>query len=238
MGAKTVTFVAGLAVVLTVGCGGDDDPETTTETTSPAERAAEARERARERVAQDLEAAGIDPASGNYKGLRPDLREGAEAAVPQISAVSVASAAREAGCDLRTGLPDEGRTHLAPTDPAPVYRTNPPTSGDHAVVPTADGAYLTTPPERDVVHSLEHGRIAIQYDPRLPERQQLLLKGIFEADPRGMLLFPNPRMPYAVAATAWTDLLGCRRFSGEVTAAAIIAFRDDFRGKGPEPVPL
>ena len=52
-----------------------------------------------------------------------------------------------------------------------------------------------------------------------------------------MLLFPNSRMPYEVAATAWTQLLGCK-IRGAKTLDAIRNFRDQFRGRGPEAVPF
>ena len=42
---------------------------------------------------------------------------------------------------------------------------------------------------------MEHGRIEIQYTPDLPEADQLALKGVFDEDPDGMLLFPNPECP-------------------------------------------
>jgi hypothetical protein len=86
-------------------------------------------------------------------------------------------------------------------------------------------------------HSLEHGRIEIQYDPDLPEEEQLALKGLFDADPQGMLMFPNPEMPYAVAATTWTNLIGCDSYSPEVIDA-LTDFRDTYRGQGPEQIPF
>ena len=64
------------------------------------------------------------------------------------------------------------------------------------------------------VHSLEHGRIEIQYSPDLSEADQLALKGVFDESPDGMLLFPNSEMPYDVAVTAWTQLLGCPKYDG------------------------
>ncbi len=45
-------------------------------------------------------------------------------------------------------------------------------------------------------------------------------------------------MPYEVAATAWTQLMGCKRYEGEKTLDAIRNFRDQFRGRGPEAVPF
>ena len=70
------------------------------------------------------------------------------------------------------------------------------------------------PDALDFVHSLEHGRIEIQYSPDLPE-DQLALKGVFDESPAGMLLFPNTDMPYEVAATAWTQLMGCKEYEGQ-----------------------
>ena len=102
----------------------------------------------------------------------------------------------------------------------------------------ADGAYSNTPPISRAVHSLEHGRIEIQYSPDLPEKDQLALKGVFDEDPEGMLLFPNREMPYDVATTAWTNMLGCDRYQGAATLDAIRAFRDTLRGQGLESVPL
>ena len=89
-----------------------------------------------------------------------------------------------------------------------------------------------------LVHSLEHGRIEIQYSPDLPEEDQLALKGVFDEDPAGMLLFPNPEMPYDVAVTAWTQLMACDTYEGAATLDAIRDFRDTYRGQGPEPVAL
>ena len=45
------------------------------------------------------------------------------------------------------------------------YKTNPPTSGDHDPTPAEDGVYeADSPPDvEQSVHSLEHGRINIQY---------------------------------------------------------------------------
>ena len=51
-------------------------------------------------------------------------------------------------------------------------------------------------------------------------------------------MFPNPDMPYEVAATAWTQLMGCKRYEGAKTLDAIRDFRDQFRGRGPEAVPF
>jgi hypothetical protein len=183
------------------------------------------------------EAAGIDPNTGFVvpADITPDEREGTPP--PPVEQADLERAADAAGCELELGLPDEGNTHLRPNDDPPDYKTEPPNSGDHSVEQLADGAYLDYPDPANFVHSLEHGRIEIQYDPELPEDEQLALKGLFDEDPEGMLMFPNPEMRHEVATTAWTNMMTCDSYSPEVFDA-IRAFRDTYRGQGPESVPF
>jgi hypothetical protein len=182
------------------------------------------------------EAAHIEPQSGFIHEYRPDGREGTPP--PPLEQGDLETAAREAGCELRLNLPDEGSTHIQNRDDAPNYESDPPTSGDHWPDQLADGAFSEFPEPIYFVHSLEHGRIVIQYSPDLPEAEQLELKGLFDEDFDGMLLFPNPDMPYDVAATAWTQLIGCENYEGRATIDALRDFRDTFRGQGPEPVAI
>jgi hypothetical protein len=158
---------------------------------------------------------------------------------PDVELGDLAAAAAAAGCKLRLDLRDEGSTHLDPEkDELPNYGTNPPTSGDHYPVPLADGAFLDKPSPGSYVHSLEHGRVIIQYSPDLSEEDQLALKGVFDADRPGVDLFPDPDMPYDVAVSAWTQLMTCETFEGAATLDAIRAFRDAYRGRGPEAIPF
>ena len=159
--------------------------------------------------------------------------EGAATPPPQQD-TNLFAVAREAGCVLRNPV-IEGRTHVAP-DKEVEYKTNPPTSGNHDPVPAEDGVYSRAPTVRTMkhfVHTLEHGRIEIQYDPALDKRRIDQLGGLFNDDPYHMVLFPNRRMPYAVAVTAWGHLLGCREVNDQ-TFDAIRAFRDRYRDQGPE----
>jgi hypothetical protein len=191
-------------------------------------------------------AAHLNPASGSVNGFEPDEREGTD--VPAAKETDLTKAAQKAGCVVRLELPDEGKSHLPPTATAPQYGTSPPTSGNHAESPyqQADGAYSETPDEIFVVHSLEHGRMEIQYSPDLAEDEQLELKGLYETMYGGTLLFPNDEMSYAVAATTWTNLIGCPDYKGAATLDAIRAFGRKTWGryggegtgavKGPTPV--
>lgn len=188
----------------------------------------------------------INQESGSTNGVAPDERGAAKIAVAQVT--DLQQAAKQAGCVVRLELKDEGKGHLSPTDSAPHYKTNPPTSGDHAESPyqQADGAYEEPVAEIFALHALEHGRMAIQYSPDLPEDAQLELKGLYETMYGGTLLFPNDKMPYAVAATTWTNLLGCKEYKGAITLDAIRAFGKQTWGRyggegagavqGPTPV--
>ncbi|HKF83164.1 MAG TPA: DUF3105 domain-containing protein [Solirubrobacterales bacterium] len=173
--------------------------------------------------------------SGITNGIAPESRVGIEP--PVFEEQNLQAAARAADCELRLRLPEEGDEHIPASAPEPRYQTNPPTSGDHVDEQQADGAYRETPPPVSVVHSLEHGRLAIQYRPDLPERAQLELIGLFDTMYGGTLLFPNPDTPYSVVATTWTNLLGCRSHRGALTLSAIGAFGMATWGKfGGEPV--
>ena len=150
----------------------------------------------------------IKNSAGSTKGLEPDCRQGTPP--PPIKFADLKVSAQQAGCELKLDLPNEGNTHVPNSTPVH-YGTVLPTSGNHNPVPIDDGAYKTpispnpqTPGMniRDMVHAMEHGRIEIHYKPTLPEAQQLALKGVFDADPDGMLLIPDPAMPYDVAVTA------------------------------------
>jgi hypothetical protein len=174
---------------------------------------------------------------GSTNGVTPDEREGIPP--PPVKVVNLEEAAKKAGCKLELKLEDEGHEHIPPKSPEPNYKTNPPTSGKHVEPPyqQADGAYLEEPEAIDYVHSLEHGRLEIQYSPSLPEKAQLELKGLYDTMYGASLLFPNKKMPYEVAATTWTNLLGCPEYKGSITLDAIRAFGKQTWGKyGGEPV--
>jgi Protein of unknown function (DUF3105) len=177
--------------------------------------------------------------TGSFSGLTPDCRKGTPP--PPIQFADLEISAQRAGCQVRLNLPDEGNTHVPNSTPVQ-YKTVPPTSGNHNPIPISDGAY-TTPMSanpatkgmniRDEVHAMEHGRVEIHYKPTLPESQQLALKGVFDASPDGVLLYPDPNMPYDVAVTAWTKMVVCPHYD-PLVLDVIRNFRDTYIGNGPE----
>jgi hypothetical protein len=158
-----------------------------------------------------------------------------EGSVPAQRISNLEAAVKASGCELRNP-PIDGNTHT--TSPV-TYRSNPPSSGNHNPTPAEDpNAYTEAPPTEQLVHALEHGRVIVQFRPSAPAGVRGDLKALFDEQETGLILTPNEtNMPYEVAATAWGHLLGCKRMNDRVFDA-IRAFRDQYLGRGPEPVPL
>jgi hypothetical protein len=118
------------------------------------------------------------------------------------------------------------------------YPTNPPTNGPHFFMPAADGSYIgkAMPTTEQVVHSLEHGRIVLQYAPGLSDEKLRTLRSLYAESPQHVLLVQNQtNMPCEVAASAWGHGVLCPKFS-PASIDALRAFRDKFRDHGPETV--
>lgn len=179
-----------------------------------------------------------DGGNDDVRGLPTPAESYSGAATPPAQAeTDLFKAAREAGCVLRNPV-IEGRTHIGDYNQRVRYKTNPPTSGNHDPVPAQDGVYSRAPDAlsmKHFVHTLEHGRVVVQYDPSLDKRRIDQLGGLFNDDPYHMVLLPNRSMPYKVAVTAWGHLLGCEKVNDK-TFDAIRAFRDRYRDQGPEQV--
>jgi hypothetical protein len=170
----------------------------------------------------------------------PDKTPAGGADIPGVQETDLKKAAAAASCELKDA-PIEGNTHedknFKPSD----YKTNPPTSGNHNPDWYQDGEYDPgdTPRLGMLVHPLEHGRIELQYRKGTPDETVKQLRTLFNQSSNGyhMLLFENTtNMPYAVAATAWGHLIGCKTMSPKVFDA-LRAFREAHIDKGPEVVP-
>jgi hypothetical protein len=163
------------------------------------------------------------------------------AAIPARKETNFDAALKASGCVYKK-YPNEGREHF-PSDTGVnnKYKTNPPTSGEHRPTAAADGVYApgNTPDKENYVHTLEHGRIELQYAPKAPKKVQDQLNTLFNEKVKGVpgyhtLLFANnTNMPYEIAATAWTQLIGCPTVNDKVWDA-LRAFRERFTDKGPE----
>jgi hypothetical protein len=156
--------------------------------------------------------------------------------IPPRKTTDLFAAAKAAGCIVKT-FPNEGRQHI--TGPG-TYKTNPPTSGNHNPVPAEDGDYSgsQTPAKENFVHTLEHGRIEFQYAPGTPARTIGQLRTLFaeQGSYHDLLFQNNTNMPYQVAATAWTHLIGCKSVNDK-TWDALRAFRVRYTDQAPEQIP-
>jgi hypothetical protein len=169
----------------------------------------------------------------------PDAGDQAAAKLPPQQTSDYEEAAKAAGCTLANPA-FEGATHeekdFKPSD----YKTNPPTSGNHFPQWYDDGVYEpgTTPNLGMLVHTLEHGRIDVQYkEGTSPDDVAKLEAFLGETDGYHMLLFQNTTgMDAAVAATAWGHSLTCAKFD-DTTFDALRTFRTSYIDKGPEAVP-
>jgi Protein of unknown function (DUF3105) len=167
----------------------------------------------------------------------PKAKNTSGASIPPARNKDLASAAKAAGCVLMSPR-IEGRDHV--TTPV-TYHTNPPSSGPHNPTPALDGIYDpgNAPSPEHYVHALEHGRIEVQYKPGTPANRISQLETLVSEPLNGkaaykVLLFENnTKMPYAVAATAWGQILGCKTFTDQAFDA-IRDFRVTYVDKGPE----
>jgi hypothetical protein len=108
---------------------------------------------------------------------------------------SAEGAATSAGCsDIQVveaygGVQDPSaedyadQTHLdagGAMPPLQTYPSVPPTSGPHDPSPLRFGVYTSPPPLSQVLHSLEHGAVAIWYDPAAPPAEIQRLQDFYE----------------------------------------------------------
>ena len=170
----------------------------------------------------------------------PSEADTAGVTLPEQKIGDVAAAAKAASCELKS--PEiEGSSHETKTFAATDYKTNPPTSGNHTPDWYEDGIYEpgNAPDLGKTVHTLEHGRIDVQYKRGSSPDTIMQLEALLAEQNGGyhMLLFQNETdMPYAVAASAWGQLLGCNAMSPAVFDA-LRTFTTEYVDKGPEAVP-
>lgn len=111
-----------------------------------------------------------------------------------------------------TAYPDQGAALLRPGELAPVYDSDPPTSGPHIAVPvTADGASITND---QLLQSLEVGDVVLMYGtPAPPPGLKSLAASVappftpgLAASGQAVILASRPGVS-GIVALAWTHLL-------------------------------
>jgi uncharacterized protein DUF3105 len=166
----------------------------------------------------------------------------------------VKSAMTAAGCtvkDVKPFPPKNGRDFHAdsPTLTTKVrWSTFPPSAGGHYGLWQKWGFYRAPINPRRAVHNLEHGGVVIWWGPKVPQSTVDQLEQFYRESPDAMLGTPVAGLGNTIALTAWTGdpatyyrdgdygmghLATCTAFDQK----AFEAFRDAYRGKGPEGIP-
>jgi hypothetical protein len=171
------------------------------------------------------------------------------------SSASVAKAMAAAGCTFvsKPVLPPKDGKNFHNDAPTPTtkvkWSTFPPSGGGHYQLWAVWGFYTQSVPPQQVVHNEEHGGVVIWWGPKVPQSEVDKLASFYQSSPDGMFGTPIAGLGNKIALTAWTGdpgryyrnhyygighLATCTRFDEK----AFTAFRDAYRGHGPEGVPL
>jgi Protein of unknown function (DUF3105) len=176
-----------------------------------------------------------------------------------ITAADVAkvrAAVTAAGGTLVARPADAAQQHMSDPNQRVTYQTFPASSGIHNPTTSIWGNYRNPVDPRQAVHNLEHGGVVVWYGPAIAAADRGALDAFYEEDENGIIITPIPdpypgvtypkhaKLGSKIALTVWT--------APELTSAgtvyiatlpkfdqgAFAAFRDSFRGKGPERIPV
>jgi hypothetical protein len=150
-----------------------------------------------------------------------------------------AAALKKAGCTYKVAKGQVG-THINNINAKPKWNTFPPSSGPHYPIPAVWNFYTDPVPLMQAVHNLEHGGIEIEWGNKVPKSEIDKIERFWNESPNAMLAFPLPKLGTKIALVAWTQKAGAKAAQGRVAEctqfdeSAFKAFRDAFRGHGPE----
>lgn len=167
---------------------------------------------------------------------------------PRLGGSADAKAAmREAGCSYRI-YPATTSKHVAETEKVK-YNSFPPTNGDMTDEMVVFGFYAEPVDDKQLVHNLEHGAIAIQFGPAVAPATIAQLEALYREDPTGVVVAQLPSLGDKIAVAAWNAptpsqgagkqdlghgiLALCPRFDQK----AFETFVDKHRYQGPERMP-
>lgn len=130
-------------------------------------------------------------------------------------------------------LADQGRDHILPGQPHPLYNSNPPTSGWHFPSPAPWGFHNDELADELLVHNLEHGGIWISFKDATDTEVVDALVALGRQFRTKVIITHRPRNDSRIAVAAWTKLMKLDRFD----RGAIVNFINRYKNKGPEFVP-
>jgi Protein of unknown function (DUF3105) len=172
---------------------------------------------------------------------------------------AIAATMKQAGCTLATTKAAPSAQHVQKVADPVTYTTYPPVSGKHYYIPAIWGNYTQAVDPRQAVHNEEHGGILVWLGRNVSAAERQKVSDFYDSSPNGILVtpiadatkgitFPPHKAPGStIYLTAWTVqikngnivngknvIATCPRFDEK----AFTAFRDEFRGKGPERFPV
>jgi hypothetical protein len=140
--------------------------------------------------------------------------------LPPVLETNLDTAAKAADCRLRRAQAGE--------------RLNPPVDGVAATAPAAPGTYDAPLDSAALVAAMRRGIVVIHVRAGAADETLETLDELRAAVPEGTIVAKNESdMPFAVAVTAYRNLLGCTRVD-ERTFDAVSLFRGRFVGTGPD----
>jgi hypothetical protein len=171
------------------------------------------------------------------------------------SGKKVATLMAAAGCTNKTVaayVPKGQNIHLPSLTKKFPWNTDPPSNGQHYPLWAVWGFYTEPVNPRMVVHNEEHGGVILWWGTKVPQATVTQLQEFYNKEPVGTFGTPYAKLGSKIAITAWTGnpayygsggnygqghLAICPGYNAK-TAKAFTAFRNAYRGHGPEGVPL
>jgi hypothetical protein len=170
------------------------------------------------------------------------------------SGKKVATLMTAAGCTFTSNkivVPD-GKTHIPRLTGKFPWTTSPPDGGPHYPLWAVWGFYTKAVNPRMVVHNEEHGGVIVWWGEKTPQATVSDLKAFYDEQTTGTLGTPYANFGSRIAITAWTGNSSTYQQAGNygeghtgtclswnaATKKAFEAFRNTYRGHGPEGVPL
>jgi len=167
----------------------------------------------------------------------------------------VAPLMKAADCSFKTVtayLPKGQTMHLTSLTKKFPWNTIPPSNGQHYPLWAVWGFYTEPVNPRQVVHNEEHGGVILWWGSGVSASTVSRLRAFYDEEPDGSFGTPYANFGSKIAITAWTGDVAQYQFNnyygqGHVaicsqydaaTKNAFEAFREAYRGHGPEGIPL
>jgi len=139
-----------------------------------------------------------------------------------------------AGHDLISFSTDNGgqQAHQEPYSYDPDRTgTNPPVSGRHSPQPSECGVYSDQIPDESFVHTLEHGAVAVLYEPKLKIGEIREIEDIVSEYEDKTLSAPYTGLETPIVVASWANKMPL----DSLDADAITEYIDTFRAEPPAP---